>query len=60
MAQSKDLAALRMRLVRRGYDRVWLSAPSEGVIQIVAYEPLGGQEVRLLVKREEVNFIGRW
>lgn len=60
MAQSKDIAAMRMRLIRRGYDRVTVDTQVAGSVLVVAYEPLGGQEVRLRIKQEEVNFIGRW
>lgn len=60
MAQAKDLAAMRMRLLRRGYDRVTVDTQVAGSILIVAYEPLCGQEVRLRIKPDEVRLIGRW
>lgn len=59
MAQSKEIASLRMRLVRRGYDRVTISDQGSSCL-VVAYEPLTGMEVRLRVLPEEIRFLARW
>lgn len=60
MAQSKDLAALRLRLIRRGYTDVSIQLLDGGNYLIEAIEPFGGMGVQRIVSPEEVPTVGRW
>lgn len=60
MAQSKELAALRLRLIRRGYTDVSIQLMADGTYLIEAIEPLGGMGVQRAVPQEEVPTVGRW
>lgn len=60
MAQRKDVAAMRMRLIRKGYEDVRVTLMSCGDYLVQAREPLAGMGVQVMVKPEEVNFVGRW
>lgn len=64
MAQSNELAALRLRLIRRGYTNVSIEAyggDKDGLTYMIkAIEPLGGMGVQRLVAEKEVSTVGRW
>lgn len=60
MAQSKAVAAMRMRLIRKGYADVKVTMRSCGDYLVQGREPLAGFGVQLMVSPDEVNFIGRW
>lgn len=58
MAQAKDVAAMRMRLQRRGYDSIKIDRVGDGYM-VSAIEPLASMGVQVLVKPEEVRFVCR-
>lgn len=60
MAQSKPVAALRMRLIRKGYMDVQIYQTEAGTYMIKAREPLAGFGVQLEVKPEDVPITGMW
>lgn len=60
MAQSKEIAALRVRLIRRGYTDVRIIALGGGSIRVLAVEPLAGALVETILVEEEIKFCGRW
>ena len=60
MAQSKEVAAMRIRLIRRGYHDVRIDRADDGGYLVQALEPLAGIGVQLQVAEDEVKFVGRW
>lgn len=60
MAQSKEIAALRVRLNRRGYTDVRITALGGGSILVSALEPLAGMGVQTVLVEEEIRFAARW
>lgn len=58
MAQAKDVAAMRMRIQRRGYSDVKVERVGEGYM-VRAIEPLAGMGVQVLIKPEAVRFVCR-
>lgn len=60
MAQSKELAALRARLTRRGYTEVSITQMESGDYYVKAIEPLGGFGVQTMVSKEAIRFAAQW